>query len=99
MKLQPIDFSKMAGDEAVARLEKAQALLQNLASSQKKVTDSKPGLEALEQSVGVRFHDGVVHGLCTALDFLQDRSPGTNLRDIMGVKTPATEPCAEALFV
>lgn len=91
-----IDFSKMSHDEAVGRLEKAQAALYDLAVLQlerlKKVK-AGAGVAALA-SVG--FTDGSVHATCIALDFLQGRAPGTNLRNLVGVEEPA---CTDPLFV
>lgn len=91
---RPIDFSKMEPGEAVARLEKAQAALYNLAKMQlKKLKEMQV---TVETNATMNFRDGTIHATCAALDIIQGRLPDTNLRDLMGVKEPT---CDEQLFV
>lgn len=91
--MKPIDFSQMTHDEAVMRLEKLQAVLQNMAKL------SKAGLrESHAKGMGaavIGFRDGSLHSICSCLDVLQGHEIGSNLRDLM--KVP--EPCADPLFV
>lgn len=95
MKFNPVDFSKFDQGQAVARLECLQAQLAQLAKAIHGRLKSKvDGGNELQPAVA--FTDGTLHATCSALDLLQGRPAGTNLREIMGVKEPT---CEQPLFV
>ena len=99
-RLEFVDFSKLDPAEATVRLEKVQTALYDLAMLQAERLRKVKGEagETLAALPSIGFTDGTLHGTCIALDFLQGREPGTNLRGIMKVPAHASS-CDDPLFV
>lgn len=91
--MKPVDFSVMSHDEAVMRLEKLQAVLAEMAKECKSRLRSGELQGISAASIG--FRDGSLHSICSCLDVVQGREIGSNLRDLMKVQ----EPCTDPLFV
>lgn len=100
--MRPINFSKMSHDEAVARLEKIQAVLIQMIDrgvADLKEERHKSNVEGRVQ-VTEAFTDGSLTAMCSTLDSLQAREIGSNLRHRMGPKLEGkADACNEPLFV
>jgi hypothetical protein len=94
-----IDFSKMTHEEAVGRLEAVQAMLSTLATqAMAKIVGEEDS--AKKNGIYGAFNDGSLTATCIALDYVQGRGVGENLRHLAHRSKGTPEPpCEPDLFV